>query len=127
MKRIHSNLIVGGNGGINLPTLVEQELPPPPPQMNAPVGPPPPPGEIPNDYQGYVDLAKKASRGAMTEKALIWVGLAQAAAMNRIGDLLEELVEFTGARDAVPGDTTRLFDVLADALESAVPKKGKKS
>jgi len=71
----------------------DEPLPPPPPQMNAPVGPPPQAVELPTDYEGYVDLAKRVSRGSMTDKALIWVGLAQAQATYEVAGLLAELVD----------------------------------
>jgi len=99
----------------------EPPLPPPPPQMTAPVGPPPVAAELPTDYEGFVELAKKVSRGAMTDKALLWANLAQAAAQNRIADQLDELLEFLGARDEVEDDYIPDFsDQIAAGILSAV-------
>jgi hypothetical protein len=70
--------------------------------MNAPVGPPPQAVELPTDYQGYVDLAKRVSRGSMTDKALIWVGLAQAQATKEVADRLDELLEMLAEQWSEP-------------------------
>ncbi len=67
-------------------------LPPAPAQINAPVGPPPVAAPLPEDYAGYVALAKRVSTGAMTDKALLWATLALADATNRQANFLAELV-----------------------------------
>lgn len=103
-------------------------LPPPPPQMNAPVGPPPPAPELPTDFEGYVRLAKAVSRGSMTDKAMIWVGLAQATAVNNLSfqvqgieQSLGEFLDFLGAGDGdTDGGSRRLSDEGADAIIVAV-------
>lgn len=125
MRKMKTSLVVGGNGGINhelpLPVPVtkfeppegypkpfrpdapeEKPLPPPPPQMGQPVGPPPPEKPLPTTFEGYVDLAKQVSRGAMTDKAQLWVMLAQATATNRLADALEQALELLLVRSQPP-------------------------
>jgi len=96
-------------------------LPPAPPQMNRPVGPPPVEEKIPTDFEGLLELATKVGLGAMTNKAQVWATLAQAVAVNRQSDLIEELLEFIGARDGEHHDAEppRLGDQIADGLVMA--------
>jgi hypothetical protein len=89
-------------GEVIPPEQLRLEPPPLPPQFNKPVGPPPPPPELPTDYDGYVELCKRVSRGQMSDKALIWANLAQAEALmsiaeelGRVGDLLEGFAALT--------------------------------
>ena len=77
----------------------EAPLPAAPAQFSMPVGPPPPEVALPDTYEGYIELAKKVSRGAMTDKANLWIQLAQAAALKEIADQLGDLLMFLGARD----------------------------
>lgn len=95
------------------------------PPMNRPVGPPPPEVELPTTFEGFVDLAKKVSRGTMTDKALIWVGLAQAMALNRIGEELTELVDALHSTEKQPSLLgENIADGLSMALSSMVPGIG---
>ncbi len=101
----------------------EAPLPPAPPQMNNPVGPPPGEPVLPVDFAGYIDLAKKVSRGALTDKAQLWATMALATAMNRQADLLEELVTFfypeeTEKSEGVEGEPvpSRASEAIADGI-----------
>lgn len=106
--------------GSTSPVQAPAETPPPPlpPQMNAPVGPPPPHPELPMDYEGFMELAKKVSRGTMTDKAQLWVGMALADALNRLADGVWELVGALHPTEIeLPnGDTEEAQSVLSDAI-----------
>ncbi len=100
-------------------------LPPAPPQLNAPVGPPPPEVVLPTTFEGYIELAKKVSRGEMTDKALIWVGMGQAEATNRIANALEELLGFLNPSQDESGEEhpSGLAAAIADGILMADEEK----
>ncbi len=159
MKKIqmpkNGALVVGGTGGINRPTIeVEDERPIGAPSTGAFVeaaprtiapsaetyrDPPPAQVVIPGDFDGLFKLAQRAGQGAMVDKAQLWAMLAQAdatnrqvEATNRMTILLEELIEFVGARDSEDEEPNgpRLCEAIADGLvmaaEHAVREKSQR-
>jgi len=88
-----------------------------------PIGPPPQETPLPDDFEGYVELCKMVSRGAMTDKALIWATLAQAVAQKALADRMEELLEYLGAYDENEeelDEPPRFADQIAMGVQSAV-------
>lgn len=86
---------------------------------------PPTPGEValPTSFEGYVELAKRVSRGAMTDKAQLWATLALAAAADRQADLLEELIALFDVEEAEPDEVelpSRFSEAIADGITLAV-------
>ena len=99
----------------------EAPLPPAPAQMNAPVGPPPPPAKDPETFEEIFALALKARSGRL-DFAQFWASLAQAQALNRAADRLDELMDYLGARDTEDevGSGPRLADQVTNGIVGSV-------
>jgi len=99
----------------------EAPLPPAPAQMNAPVGPPPPAVKDPETFEEIFALALKARSGRL-DFAQFWASLAQAQALNRAADRLDELMDYLGARDTEDevGSGPRLADQVTNGIVGSV-------
>ncbi len=101
-------------------TLVDGPIPSTPVEV-APVPPPPEP-PLPETYEGFIELAKQVSKGPMTDKAHLWVRMAQAQSSYRIANALEELIDILQPEEVEleNGDFEEAPSVLSGAIAEGI-------